>query len=130
MKKKRPTKGSDLEGNAWAFASIHDARAVYQTILKRPGFMVGKSDCSLDTGFFNRLPVLVFLWGDNVDPEHIKSVEVLAILAGGRELAKEMKEELLRQVGLRWRALRAKRPRGGTIQRHHPHGKLWTDLRD
>ncbi|MDP3779315.1 MAG: hypothetical protein Q8R30_04710 [bacterium] len=130
MNKKRPHKGSDLAGNAWMFATIDAARTVYQTILKKPGFMVGKADCSLDTGFFNRQPVLIFLWGDTVDPEHVKSIETLAVHAGGTELAPELKAELLRQVRLRWRALRAKRPRGGMIQRHHPHGKLWSDLRD
>lgn len=96
MNKKRPTKGSDLEGNAWTFETIDAARTVYQTMLKKLGFMVGKSDCSLDTGFCNRQPVLVFLWGDTVNPEHIKSVEVLATLAGGTELAQEMTEALLR----------------------------------
>jgi len=129
MNKKRPCKGSDLEGNAWKFASVTDARAVYQTMLTKPGFMGGKSDCSLDTGFFMGQPVLIFLWAENLKPEFVTTVHILAALAGGKELPKEMKEELLRQVRLRWRALRSKRPFGGTIQKHHPHGKLWTDLR-
>jgi hypothetical protein len=89
MNKKHPNKGSDLEGNAWTIATIDAPRTVYQTMLKKPGFMVGKSDCSLGTGFFNRRPVLVFLWGETVDPEHIRSVAMLATLAGGTELATE-----------------------------------------
>ena len=128
MKKKRPTKGSDLEGNAWAFPSITDARAVYLTVIKRPGFISTGHDLSLDTGFFDRRPVLVFLWGPTVDPESVTSVERLATLAGGNELADERKKQLLRQARLRWRALRSKRPLGGTLQRYHPHGKVWTDL--
>jgi hypothetical protein len=36
MAKKRPIKASELQSNAWAFASINDARAVYQTVLAKP----------------------------------------------------------------------------------------------
>ncbi len=130
MKKKRPTKGSDLAGNAWTFATIDAARAVYQKMLAKPGFMVGKSDCSLCTGFFDKRPVLVFLWGETVDPAHVQSVELLAILAGGNELEGELKREALRQIRLRWRGMRPKGPKGGTVIKHHPYGRVWTDLRD
>jgi hypothetical protein len=30
----------------------------------------------------------------------------------------------------RWRVMRPKGPKGGTVIKHHPHGKSWTDLRD
>jgi hypothetical protein len=60
MKKKRSTKGSDLAGNAWAFPTIEDARAVYQTMLQRQDFISGEHDLSLNTGFFMRQPVLIF----------------------------------------------------------------------
>ena len=39
-------------------------------------------------------------------------------------------QEILRQAQLRWRTMRSQRPHGGTITKHHPHGKVWTDLRD
>lgn len=130
MKKRRPPKGSDLEGNAWGFPSLEAARGVYQAALKQPALMTGAHDASLDTGLFAHHPVLVFLWGPSVDPEVVRSVELLATLGGGRELVKEMKAEVLRQVRLRWRALRSRRPLGGTLMRHHPHGQVWTDLRD
>ena len=130
MPRKRPRKGSDLQGNAWAFASINDARAVYQTVLAKPGFVSDRHDSSLDTGLFAKRPVLVFLWSSNMDPELVASVQRLAVLAGGYELEEELKQELLRQARLRWRALRSRRPRGGTIMTHHPQGQVWTDLRD
>ena len=129
MKKKRPTKGSELAGNAWTFATIEAARRVYQIAVNMPSFISQSHDASLNTGFFAHQPVLVFLWGPTMASDLVAQVERLATLAGGTELAKELKAELLRQVRLRWRALRSKRPLGGTIHRHHPHGKLWTDLR-
>ena len=130
MNKKRPIKASELQGNAWAFASINDARAAYQTALAKPGFVSDTHDSSLDTGFFAKRPVLIFLWGPSMDPELVASVQRLAVLAGGNELEKELKQEVLRQARLRWRALRSRRPRGGAITKHHPQGKVWTDLRD
>ena len=129
MAKKRPIKASELQSNAWAFASINDARAVYQTVLAKPGFISDKHDSSLDTGFFAERPVLIFLWGPSMDAELVASVQRLAVLAGGCELEEELKQELLRQIRLRWRVLRPKGPKGGTVIKHHPHGKVWTDLR-
>lgn len=130
MKHQRPLKGSDLQGNAWAFASIDDARAIYQLMLRRPGFISTHHDSSLDTGFFAHRPILIFLWGPTMALNLVQSVQHLATLAGGTELPEDLKEELLRQARLRWRALRSRRPRGGNITRHHPQGKVWTDLRD
>jgi hypothetical protein len=130
MQPKRPSKGSDLQGNVWVFASINDARSVYQTALAKPGFISDTHDSSLDTGFFAKRPVLVFLWGSNMDPELVAGVGRLAMLAGGNELEEELKQELLRQARLRWQAMRSRRPRGGTITKHHPQGRVWTDLRD
>ena len=130
MNKKRPSKASELQGHAWAFASINDARAVYQTALANPGFIADTHDSSLDTGFFAKQPVLIFLWGPTMDPEFVASVQRLAMLAGGQELAEALKQELLSQARQRWRAMRSQRPHGGTISKHHPHGKVWTDVQD
>jgi hypothetical protein len=65
-----------------------------------------------------------------MDPELVASVQRLAVLAGGSELEEHLKQELPRQARLRGRELRSKRPRGGTITKHHPHGRIWTDVRD
>jgi hypothetical protein len=129
VNKKRPMKVRELEGNAWTFASINDARAVYQTVLAKPGFISDTHDSSLDTGFFADQPVLIFLWGPTMDPEFVASVKRLAVLAGGHELQEDLKQEALRQMRLRWRVMKPKGPKGGTVIKHHPHGKLWTDLR-
>jgi hypothetical protein len=74
--------------------------------------------------------VLIFLWGPTMDPELAASVQRLVVIAGGHELEDLLKEELLRQAWLRWRAMRSQRPQGGTITKHHPHGKVWTDMQD
>ena len=65
-----------------------------------------------------------------MDPELVASVQRLAVLAGGHELEEAVKQELLRKARQRWRAMRSQRPRGGTITKHHPHGKVWTDRED
>ena len=130
MPQHRPSKGSDLEGNAWTFATLDAARAAYQAALTQPGFLTGTQDLSLNTGFFAGHAVLIFLWGSNVHPELVRGVGRLATTAGGTELAQEITAELLRQARLRWRAQRSKRPLGGTLLRHYPQGKRWTDLRE
>jgi hypothetical protein len=130
MRWKRPSQRSDLQGNVWAFLGINHAQAVYQAILHTPGFIADTHDSSLDTGFFAKQPVLIFLWGPTMDPELVASVQRRAVLAGGHELEDALKQELLRQARLRWRAMRSQRPRGGTITKHHPHGRVWTDVRD
>jgi hypothetical protein len=123
-------KASDLDGTAWAFASISAAQAVYQTALAKPGFVSDRHDSSLDTGFFASRPVLIFLWGPSMDPELVESVQRLAVLAGGSELEEGLKQELLRQIRLRWRVMRPKGAKGGMVIKHHPQGRVWTDLRD
>ena len=129
MKKKRPTKGSDLAGSAWAFATIDAARAVYTTVLETTNFLSDQHDCSLQTVFFGGQPILIFLWAtQNVDPALVAEVKRLAVNAGGEALAVATQTELLRQAGLRWRVMR--KPEGGTVIKHHPRGKPWTDLRD
>jgi hypothetical protein len=135
MSKKQGINGSELQGNAWVFASIADARAVYQSALAKPGFISDQHDSSLDTGFFAKRSVLVFLWGPRIGPELVASVERLVVLGGGNELEENLKQELLcqarlRQARLRRRALRSSRPRGGMMTKHHPQGKIWTDVRD
>jgi hypothetical protein len=123
-------KASELDGTAWAFASISAAQAVYQTALAKPGFVSDRHDSSLDTGFFASRPVLIFLWGPSMDPELVESVQRLAVLAGGSELEEGLKQELLRQIRLRWRVMRPKGAKGGMVIKHHPQGRVWTDLRD
>jgi hypothetical protein len=127
---KRPIKASELRGNAWAFPAIGNVRAVYETVLAKPGFISDQHDSSLDTGFFADRPVLVFLWGPSVDAELVASVHRLAILGGGSELDEDLKQEALRQIRLRWRVMKPKGTKGGTVIKHHPRGKVWTDLRD
>ncbi|HEX9871892.1 MAG TPA: hypothetical protein VGC99_25500 [Candidatus Tectomicrobia bacterium] len=110
MTKKRGIDGSELQGNAWVFASIADAQAVYQSALAKPGFISDQHDSSLKTGFFGMRSVLVFLWGPSLDPELVASVERLVVLRGGNELEDNLKQELLRQARRRqarrrWRAL-------------------------
>lgn len=128
MNKKRLTKGSDLEGNAWAFATLAEARAVYQTVLAQTRSLYRDHDWSLQTGFFAGTPFFLFLWEPNVHPEFVMSVERLAIRAGGDTLGHDTKTEMLRQARLRWRVMR--KPHGGTVIKYHPQGKKWTDLRD
>ena len=128
MRGKRPSHGNDLQGNAWVFRGIDHARAVHQVILHTPGFIADTHDSSLNTGLFAKQPVLIFLWGPTMDPELVASIQRLAVLAGGHELEDVLKQELLRQARQRWRTMRSQKPHGGTISKHHPHGKVWTDV--
>jgi hypothetical protein len=80
--------------------------------------------------FFAKQLVLIFLWGPTMDPEFVASVQRLAVLAGGHELEDVLKQELLRQARLRWHAMHSQRPQGRTITKHHPHGRIWKDVRD
>jgi hypothetical protein len=113
MSKKRGIDGSALQGNAWVFASIGDARAVYQRALATPGFISDQHDRSLKTGFFGMRSVLVFLWGPSLDPELVASVEHLVVLGGGNELEDNLKQALLRQAQLRQARLRRRALRSG-----------------
>jgi hypothetical protein len=115
MVKKQGANGSELQGNAWVFASISDARAVYQGTLAKPEFISDQHDSSLATGYFAEQSVLVFLWGPRVDPELVASVERLVALRGGNEMEENLKQALLRQAQLRQarlrrRVLRSRRP--------------------
>jgi len=47
---------------------------VHQVILHKPGFISDTHDGSLNTGFFAKQPVLIFLWGPTMDPELVASV--------------------------------------------------------
>ena len=125
---RRRIRASELQGRAWAFATIEDARVAYQAALKRPGFVSAQHDCSLVTGLFEGHAVLTFVWGPNIEQRFVAIVETLALLAGGNPLAKAQEDELVRQVGLRWQALRPHGSRGGTIIKHHPQGKVWSDF--
>ena len=124
MSKKLDINGSELQGNAWVFASISDARAVHQRVLAKPGYISDQHDSWLDNGFFAMRPVLVFLWGPSLDPELVASVERLVALGGGNELEDNLKQALLAQAQLRqarrrWRGLRNRRPRDDVMTQHH-----------
>jgi hypothetical protein len=103
--------------------------AVHQVILHTPGFIADTHDSSLNTGFLATQPVLIFLWGRTMNLELVASVQRLAVLAGGHELEDVLKQELLRQARLWWHAMHSQRPQGGTITKHHPHGRIWKDVR-
>jgi len=120
MSKKRGMNGSELQGNAWVYACIGNAQAAYRRVLAKSGVISDQQDSSLATGFFGERPVLVFLWRPSIDPKFVASIERLAILGGGKELEENLKQELLRQVRLRWRGPRSTRPRGGMMTMHHP----------
>lgn len=109
MSKQRGINRSELQGNAWAFASIGDARAVYQSVLETPGFISDPHESLLEIGFFGERSVLVFLWGLRMNPRLEASVEYLVALRGGNALEDNLKQELLRQARRRqarrrWRA--------------------------
>jgi hypothetical protein len=98
--------GSELQGNAWMFASISDARAVYRSVLANPGLITDQHVSSLDTGFFAQRSVLVCLWGARVDADLVASIESLVIRGGGHELEGNLKQALLCQAQLRQTRLR------------------------
>jgi hypothetical protein len=110
MQGKHPSTGNDQHGNAWVFPGINHARAVHQVIPHTPGFISDMHDSSLNTGFFADRPVLIFPWGPTMDPDLVASVQRLVVIAGGHELEDVLKQELLRQARLRWRAMRSQTP--------------------
>jgi len=65
-----------------------------------------------------------------MDPALVASVKRPAVLAGGHELQEDVKQEALRRMRRRWRVMKPKGPKGGTVITHHPLGKIWTDVRD
>jgi hypothetical protein len=132
MSQKASIKGSELRGNAWAFASNGDARSVLQRLLAKPGLISDQRDSLLDTGFFAKRAVLVFLWKPSMDAELVAGVESLVALGGGNELEDHLKQVLLyqaqwRQVRRQRSALRSRRLRVGTTA-HQPQGSTWTDV--
>lgn len=106
MSERQRIEGSEPQGNAWVFASIRDARAVYRSVLAKPGFTSDQHDRSLETGFFAKRSVLVCLWGAKVDAEVVASVESLVVRGGGNELEDNPKRALLCQAQLRQTRLR------------------------
>ena len=130
MNKKRPLKAGELQGTAWALRSLNHARAVHQTVFATPGFVSDTHDRSLNPGFVAERPVLIFLWGPRMDPALVASVKRLAVLAGGHEMQEDVKQEALPHMRRRWRVMKPKGPKGGTVLTHHPLGKIWTDVRD
>jgi hypothetical protein len=117
MSKKRGSEESELQGNAWAFASSSDARAAYRSALAKPGFISDQHDSSLDTGFFGERSVLVFLWGPRMDRELVASVERLVVLRGGNEMEENLKQALLYQAQLRQARLRRRAAKQAAVRR-------------
>ena len=86
-------------------------------------------DWSLVSGFFQRNPVLVFLWTLAVAPRLVATVQRTIRTAGGVELDEEAKTLLLSQILARRLGLQAKEP-FDTLTAHHPKGKPVWDLDD
>jgi hypothetical protein len=100
VNKRRPIKAGELQSHAWVLRSLNDARAVHQTVFATSGFISDTHDRSLDPGFVASRLVLIFLWGPTMHQEPVASVKRLAVLAGGRELEQELKQEALRHIRL------------------------------
>jgi len=115
-------------GNAWTMSSAAAAKTTYDTLLKR---LLDRDPetWSLVSGFFDRKPVLVFLWTLTLSPRLVATVQRTILTAGGEELAEEAKTMLLAQVLARRAGLEAKEP-FDTLVVHHPQGKPFWDLDD
>jgi len=125
----RPSTSKQFRGNAWVLPSAAAAKTTYQTLLPQ---LLDRSpeDWSLVSGFFQRQPVLVFLWTLTVAPRLAATVCRTILTAGGQELAAEAKEPLLAQILARRVGLQAKEGPFDTLTAHHPKGKLVWDLDD
>jgi hypothetical protein len=95
----------------------------------QPEFISDQHDSLLDISFFAQRSVLVFLWRPRMDPELVAGVERLVVLGGGDALEENLKQELLRQSRLRWRAVATRQPGSGIMMKHHSQGRIRTDVR-
>jgi hypothetical protein len=131
-KKKRHAKKKKLpllfEGNVWVMPSAQAAKEVYQTLIAR---FLGKTpaEWSLVSGFFQKQPVLAFLWDPTHNAPMAAEVARLALQAGGQDMEDEAKAALLAQLLSRRLGLQAKEP-FETLVVHHPKGKPIWDLND
>jgi hypothetical protein len=117
-----------FEGNVWVMPSIQVAREVYQKLLAR--FLdTNPTEWSLVAGFFQRQPMLAFLWEPTRSAPMATEVAQLATLAGGQEMEAEAKTTLLSQLLGRRLGLQAKEP-FDTLTAHYPKGKPVWDLDD
>ena len=125
----RPSTSKEFRGSAWAMPSAAVAKTTYHTLLPQ---LLDRSpeDWSLVSGFFQRQPVLVFLWTLAVAPWLVATIHRTILAAGGQELAAEAKEPLLTQILARRVGLQAKDGPFDTLTAHHPKGKLVWDLED
>src|SRR5216684_3782432 len=129
-RKKHPRRPSPqmFEGNVWVMPSIQVAREVYKKLLAR--FLdTNPTEWSLVAGFFQRQPMLAFLWEPTRNAPMATEVAQLATLAGGQDMEAEAKATLLSQLLTRRLGLQAKEP-FDTLTAHHPKGKPVWDLED
>ena len=124
----RQVRPRTLQGNTWQMPSAAAAKATYETLLKRLLTRTSE-DWSLVSGFFQRRPMLAFLWEPRLDAELVASVARLIVVAGGQELEDEAKATLLAQLRFRRRGLKAKED-FETLVIHHPKAKPFWDLED
>ncbi len=118
-----------FEGNVWVMPSAQAAKEVYTTLLRQ--FLEEQSaEWSLVSGFFQKEPVLAFLWDPIRQARKAEQVAQGALGAGGRELDDaEAKATLLAQLLLRRVGLQANES-FDTLVAHHPKGKPVWDLKD
>jgi len=122
-KKRRKENPSGLHGNAWTLPSAQVARSVYEKILSR--FLLGRpEDWTLVSGYFSERPGLAFLWESSLDPELVKKVIEVIVLAGGAEMKGEAKDTLLMEIRGRRKMVLDRSP-GDTVVMRHPKGKVW-----
>jgi len=117
-----------FKGNVWIMPSIQVAREVYQKLLA-PFLDTKPAEWTLVAGFFEKQPMLAFLWDPTRNSPMAAEVARLATLAGGQEMAEETKAVLLSQLLARRIGLQAKEP-FDTLTAHHPKGKPVWDLDD
>lgn len=117
-----------FEGNMWVMPSIQVAREVYKKLLA-PFLDKNSAEWTLASGFFEKHPVLAFLWDPTCNAPMAAEVARLATLAGGQDMAEEAKAMFLSQLLARRLGLQAKEP-FDTLTAHHPKGKPLWDLTD
>ena len=127
-RKRHAASPRQFQGNAWAMPSAAVAKITYHSLSPQ---LLDRSpeDWSLVSGFFQRNPVLVFLWTLAVAPRLVATVQRTIRTAGGVELDEEAKTLLLSQILARRLGLQAKEP-FDTLTAHHPKGKPVWDLDD
>jgi hypothetical protein len=127
-KRSRKRTSQTFQGSAWVMPSAAVAKATYHTVLNRL-LPRNPENWSLVSGFFQRKPVIAFLWTLELPPRLVATVQRTILTAGGEKLDEETTTMLVTQVFARRRALQAKEP-FETLVAHHPKGKPFWDLED